>query len=644
MTSTSTTATAISQIGSKTASEAFWNVLKMTTGIRPEARDVSEARSSTAETPKTDKRVALFIRNDGESIDTETKGMCKKRDRVKWKESCATSVSKKNEARRGDVYETKESDLDDVSAQRIALAAFERKLGTHTDFEDEEEAIKLERSATNSLDWSNEICQVVVEFKEHVRLRPNKPWSQEKLCRKLRSLRLRDCDIERIDKDMQMFRQLQELSLSTNRIASLGPLPKSLKVLNAYNNKLQSIERTKRSPAIDFPDLIGLGLGYNNFLDASTVVENFPSLRVLDLSYNSLTSIECVVETLRGLKSLSHLALMGNPCSLLLGYRRYVVSALPTLVELDGVAVQRNDDGDVHIDPLEPSLEKTIRFRVRVETFAQSRDIDRWNDAVHTFQAKRDRLAKRHADEERVVKVDAKRILKEEERKSATFARFYELDFAFAGRTWKTDVFEVAAGENACECVHSIVLEIDPSVQMRDSIASRGLVCTLYEHTPKCVIDANAQERCKDVDEDSVVTTKDSTTPAPTCNAGRSDIDDDTDGNNSNVESASGAVAGTAAALAKSHSRSRVGLDTMDTQSFLLTPEQQRGTLTYRSDDVDWEAYLASDAFARSSSKHVALTLHEASMRSSWKIGVTVEMHPALASKDGDSNTQGESH
>ena len=90
--------------------------------------------------------------------------------------------------------------------------------------------------------------------------------------------------------------------------------------------------------------MIALGLGFNRIGDISSIVKAFPSLRVLDIGYNHLTSLDDLIENLKKLKHLEHLTIEGNPCTLLLSYKRRVSKALPRLRSLNGKPLSSSGD------------------------------------------------------------------------------------------------------------------------------------------------------------------------------------------------------------------------------------------------------------------------------------------------------------
>ena len=79
-----------------------------------------------------------------------------------------------------DGYVLRETELEDPEAQILSLEAFEMKL------RGEKEDTK---TVSSSLNWSDEIEQILVKYRENLRLRNPKRWTKETILRKFRTLR-----------------------------------------------------------------------------------------------------------------------------------------------------------------------------------------------------------------------------------------------------------------------------------------------------------------------------------------------------------------------------------------------------------------------------------------------------------------------
>ena len=85
-----------------------------------------------------------------------------------------------------DGYVLRETELEDPEAQILSLEAFEMKL------RGEKEDTK---TVSSSLNWSDEIEQILVKYRENLRLRNPKRWTKETILRKFRTLRMQDMNV-----------------------------------------------------------------------------------------------------------------------------------------------------------------------------------------------------------------------------------------------------------------------------------------------------------------------------------------------------------------------------------------------------------------------------------------------------------------
>ena len=75
-------------------------------------------------------------------------------------------------------------------------------------------------------------------------------------------LRLEDLKIDKIDKDVMSFTNLESLSLSRNNIQIVENLPPDLKEISLYYNNISFIRAVK-----PYENIVYLGLGYNRLGD-----------------------------------------------------------------------------------------------------------------------------------------------------------------------------------------------------------------------------------------------------------------------------------------------------------------------------------------------------------------------------------------
>ncbi|XP_061151229.1 dynein axonemal assembly factor 11 [Syngnathus typhle] len=132
---------------------------------------------------------------------------------------------------------------------------------------------------------------------------------------------------------------LEEVSLhqqDIERIEHIERWCRDLKILYLQNNLIPRIENVGRLKKLEY-----LNLALNNI----EVIENLQgceNLQKLDLTVNFVGRLSSV-ESLKENVHLRQLFLVGNPCTLFEGYRKYVVATLPQLKCLDGTEVTRSE-------------------------------------------------------------------------------------------------------------------------------------------------------------------------------------------------------------------------------------------------------------------------------------------------------------
>ncbi|XP_070205078.1 leucine-rich repeat-containing protein 43-like isoform X2 [Littorina saxatilis] len=158
-----------------------------------------------------------------------------------------------------------------------------------------------------------------------------------------RTLKIVDKGVTEVDARLLQLENLTELTLTANFIRRVNSkhLPKSLQVLELYANEISDISGLCVRP----PLLLHLGLGYNSicFIDDYITGDYWPALLSLDLSNNNLTDLLDIVRKVYTLPKLRNLILLGNPLSLIPGYRGYTIDSLQKLSVLDDIRISADD-------------------------------------------------------------------------------------------------------------------------------------------------------------------------------------------------------------------------------------------------------------------------------------------------------------
>lgn len=144
--------------------------------------------------------------------------------------------------------------------------------------------------------------------------------------------------IKKMDNTLNLLTSCEHLSLSTNAIDRIAPLPglKNLKILSLGRNVLKRIDNLSDNSNT----LEELWLSYNQ-IDKLEGLTGMRKLRVLYLSNNAIKNFDELLK-LRELPSLEELLLIGNPCyeGLTKEQRRIeVLKRVPKIKKLDGVVV-----------------------------------------------------------------------------------------------------------------------------------------------------------------------------------------------------------------------------------------------------------------------------------------------------------------
>lgn len=171
------------------------------------------------------------------------------------------------------------------------------------------------------------------------------PWliDSQFVLNHFRTLRIVDKGVTEVDDRLLQLQNLQELTLTANFIQNVSSkhLPQTLQVLELCANEISYIDGLCEQP----PPLKHLGLGYNkiNFIDDFITADFWPELLSLDLSNNNLTDLLDIVRKLSSLPKLRNLILIGNPLSLIPGYRGYTIDSMRNLSLLDDIRISADE-------------------------------------------------------------------------------------------------------------------------------------------------------------------------------------------------------------------------------------------------------------------------------------------------------------
>eukprot|EP00794_Sanderia_malayensis_P014043 gene14043-15502_t len=190
----------------------------------------------------------------------------------------------------------------------------------------------------NKPDWSENIPalrQLAIENPERI--------NEKNIVTHFTKLRLVGMNIADVDEGLLKFINLEELTLSANKLAKINPrnIPKNLKLLELYGNNITEI---KGLPKL-LPSLVHFGAGLNRLNTISGVLQenSWINLMSLDLSANEITDLRVTLQSLKLLPKLSNLLLKGNPLSLSSGYRGLVVDTLKQLKALDDQQISADE-------------------------------------------------------------------------------------------------------------------------------------------------------------------------------------------------------------------------------------------------------------------------------------------------------------
>eukprot|EP00940_MAST-03C_sp_MAST-3C-sp2_P003587 g3587.t1 len=325
-----------------------------------------------------------------------------------------------------------------------------------------------------------------------------------------------------------------------------------------------------------------------------------------------------IVGCLRPLAHLEHLKLMGNPCTLSPSYKSFVASELSSLIELDGIPcdeLRKVKSTGTTIENASNMKENIVQFHVRVDRVQQTRVADHLSDAIGAFEANRKTLAAKREDGRAMTKIDVRQIIRESKE---SVACAFELEFSFARAAWTSGEIGTETDPKK-NVVHSKSIErVTPTVDVRDSIVAPGLVCTLYEiasmtaSTPilETTCDVDHDKEKKEEEEKDLETTTDVAT-GNTNDAKEDTVVESTDAKEEEPRRV----------------RRRLATGSVDTSKFIDGDcTKISDTLSFRTDDVDWVAWIASEKFARLPEDEIASDIRDACACASYSCEVTIEI------------------
>lgn len=182
--------------------------------------------------------------------------------------------------------------------------------------------------------------------------------------------------IEKVDKEIKNFTNLQHLTISLNRLARVDHLPPMIEFLEASGNHV-SLFRPQGAPHPGpFNHLLHLGLSCNHLQSVTDIVAYCPYLRNLDISFNQLDDLSETAEKIQQLFHLERLSTEGNPIALTHGYRETLLSS-PSLKQLDNLDISDRNSQTQYEKRNYQSLQLSIQQAVRNAIDAKLRECGR---------------------------------------------------------------------------------------------------------------------------------------------------------------------------------------------------------------------------------------------------------------------------
>ena len=187
-----------------------------------------------------------------------------------------------------------------------------------------------------SVDWSSNVSEL-----DDL---PRREHTVQGVYHRLTNIRLVKMNIQELDKTFAInLAHLKTIDLSQNKLNTLHHVPSSVDNLMVYENNLTSISQK----VLQSPQLAHLAVGYNAIKTLPTFKTS--TLVSLDVSYNALETLSQVVEGIKGVHTLKHLFLQGNPLALHPHYRCYVLQSVPQVVLLDDIPIDEDEWNTVSI-------------------------------------------------------------------------------------------------------------------------------------------------------------------------------------------------------------------------------------------------------------------------------------------------------
>ncbi|KAG5885836.1 hypothetical protein JTB14_032031 [Gonioctena quinquepunctata] len=153
-------------------------------------------------------------------------------------------------------------------------------------------------------------------------------------------------------KTIDVAKFLEEIGLEGARYTRVAGVPEkgdSKKFLSRSlwlnNNKLRNFQNLNNfvDAVLEFPAKLGwIDLSYNHITEIDPCILKFPSLKIIYLHGNCISELD-QVNKLKPLVQLRSITLHGNPIANNPNYRRYVISALPQVANLDFTPVIPNE-------------------------------------------------------------------------------------------------------------------------------------------------------------------------------------------------------------------------------------------------------------------------------------------------------------
>ncbi|CAF1118107.1 unnamed protein product [Adineta steineri] len=200
---------------------------------------------------------------------------------------------------------------------------------------------------SDEIENENQTIESVHQLGENKKLKNENENNLEELLIKSRqlksskSLRLIDEQIENISTKKNSTIQSLILScnlLDKNQQIDWTKLPKHVHHLELSGNFVKSLNGIENN---NNNDLKSIGLSFNEITEVNQIfsLPKWSNICLIDLSYNILNDLTKTIESLQNLNKLRILYLHGNPISLIIDYRLYVIDSLEKLLVLDDITI-----------------------------------------------------------------------------------------------------------------------------------------------------------------------------------------------------------------------------------------------------------------------------------------------------------------